>query len=139
VMFSFLIPECYNLLLTLPPYPEARRDAMRITSHSFQDDADAARHLLRHLRRMLLVCYDQETVSGHTLTEQHVADAFAFNARFRHHLALQGINPDTLVASTDEGRRMVGAIIQGWVRALRIPLDEMERSSPPAPRPMGVE
>ena len=91
---------------------------MRMTTRSFRDDADAARHLLRYLRRMLLVCYDQETGSVHTLTEQHVADAFAHHARFRRHLDLQGINPDTLSAFTDEGRMMVGAIINGWVRAL---------------------
>jgi len=42
---------------------------MRMTTQSFRDDADAERHLLRHLRRMLLVCYDQETVSEHTITE----------------------------------------------------------------------
>jgi hypothetical protein len=56
-----------------------------------------------------------------------VADAFAHNARFRRHLDLQGINPDTLVACTDEGRTMVGSIINGWVRALRMPLEESER------------
>jgi hypothetical protein len=76
---------------------------------------------------MLLVRYDQETVFEHTITEQHVADAFAHNARFRRHLDLQGINPDTLVACTDEGRTMVGSIINGWVRALRMPLEESER------------
>jgi hypothetical protein len=73
---------------------------------------------------MLLVCYYQETVSEHTITEQHVADAFAHNEHFRRDLDLQGINPDTLVACTDEGRMMVGAIINGWVRARRLPPDE---------------
>jgi len=76
---------------------------------------------------MLLVRYDQETVFEHTITEQHVADAFAHNTRFRRHLDLQGINPDTLVAFTDEGRTMVGSIINGWVRALRMPLEESVR------------
>ena len=102
---------------------------MRMTTQSFRDDADAERHLLRHLRRMLLVCYYQETVSEYTITEQHVADAFAHNERFRRDLDLQGINPDTLAAFTDEGRTMVGAIINGWVRALRLPPDERARSS----------
>jgi hypothetical protein len=100
---------------------------MRRTTPSFHDDADAARHLLHHLRRMLLVYYDPETVFEHTITEKHVADAFAHHERFRRHLALQGINPDTHVACTDEGRTMVGAIINGWVRALRMPLDASER------------
>ena len=98
-----------------------------MTTPSFRDDADAERHLLRHLQRMLLVCYDQETVSAHTITEQHVADAFVHNDRFRRYLDLHGINPDTLVAYTDEGKTMVGAIINGWVRALRLPPDEIER------------
>jgi hypothetical protein len=30
---------------------------MLMTPQPFRDDADAERHLLRHLRRMLLVCY----------------------------------------------------------------------------------
>ena len=94
---------------------------MRMTTPPFRDDADAERHLLRHLRRMLLVCYYQDTVSEYTITEQHVADAFAHNERFRRDLDLQGINPDTLAAFTDEGRTMVGAIINGWVRTLRLP------------------
>ncbi len=99
---------------------------MRMTTPSFRDDADAERHLTRHLRRMLLVCYYQDTVSEHTITEQHVADAFAHNAHFRRHLDLQGINPDTLAACTDEGRTMISSIINGWVRALRLPPDEIE-------------
>jgi hypothetical protein len=102
---------------------------MRITTQAFRDDADAARHVLCHLRRMLVVGYDQETVFEHTLTEQHVAGAFAHHARFRRHLDRQGINPDTLVACTEEGRTLVGAIIHGWVRALRMPLEESERST----------
>src|SRR5215510_15052521 len=97
---------------------------MHMTPPSFRDDADAERHLTRHLRRMLLVCYYQDTVSEHTITEQHIADAFAHNERFRRHLDLQGVNPDTLAAFTDEGRTMISAIINGWVRMLRIPLDE---------------
>jgi hypothetical protein len=97
---------------------------MRITPQEFRDDADAEQYLIRHLRRMLLVWYYQDTVSEHTITEQHIADAFAHNERFRRSLDLQGINPDTLFAFTDEGRTMVNAIINGWVRALRIPLDE---------------
>ena len=100
-----------------------------MTTQSFHDDADAERHLLRHLRRMLLVCYDPETVFEHTSTEQHVADAFVHNAHFRRHLDLQGINPDTLVAFTDEGRTMVNFIINGWVQALRLPPDESESST----------
>jgi hypothetical protein len=95
-----------------------------MTTQQFRDDADAERHLVRHLRRMLLVCYDQDTVPAHTITEQHVDDAFAHNARFRRHLDLQGINPDTLTACTDEGRTMISALIHGWVRALRLPPDE---------------
>jgi hypothetical protein len=97
---------------------------MRMTTPSFRDDADAERHLLRHLRRMLLVCYYQDTASEHTITEQHIADAFTHNDHFRRHLDLQGINPDTLAACTDEGRTLVNAIIKGWVRALRLPPDE---------------
>jgi hypothetical protein len=77
---------------------------MRKSTPSFRDDADAEQHLIRHLRRMLLVCYYQDTVSEHTITEEHIADAFAHNERFRRHLDLQGINPDTLTAFTDEGR-----------------------------------
>ena len=71
---------------------------MPMTPQEFRDDADAEQHLIRHLRRMLLVCYYQDTVSEHTITEQHIADAFTHNARFRRHLDLQGINPDTLFA-----------------------------------------
>jgi hypothetical protein len=70
-----------------------------------------------------LVCYDQETASEHIITDEHIADAFAHNERFRRYLDLQGINPDTLGAFTDEGRTMISAIITGWVRALRIPPD----------------
>jgi len=99
---------------------------MRMTTPAFRDDADAEQHLIRHLRRMLLVCYYQDTVSEHTLTEQHIADAFAHNDHFRRHLDLQGINPDTLAACTDEGRTMVNSIINGWVRALRLPPDAIE-------------
>lgn len=98
-----------------------------MTPPSFRDDADAEQHLLRHLRRMLLVCYYQETVSEHTITEQHIADAFAHNERFRRDLDLQGINPDTLAAFTDEGRTLISAMINGWVQALRLPPDENER------------
>jgi hypothetical protein len=100
---------------------------MRITPHEFRDDADAEQHLIRHLRRMLLVCYYQDTVSEHTITEQHIADAFAYNERFRRSLALQGINPNTLAAFTDEGKTMISAIINGWVRVLRLPPDERAR------------
>ncbi len=100
---------------------------MRMIPQPFRDDADAEHHLSRHLRRMLLVCSYQDMVSEHIITEQHVADAFAHNDRFRRHLDLHGINPDTLVGFTDEGRTIVGAIINGWVRALRLPLDERER------------
>ncbi len=100
---------------------------MRMTTPSFRDDADAERHLLRHLRRRLLVCYDQDTGSEHTITEEHIADAFAHHERFRRSLDLQGINPDTLIACTDEGKTMVRSIIKGWVRALRLPLVESER------------
>jgi hypothetical protein len=98
---------------------------MPMTPPSFRDDADAERHLTRHLRRMLLVCYYQDTVSEHPITEAHIANAFARNAHFRRYLDLQGINPDTLVASTDEGRTMLSAIINGWVRALRLLPDEI--------------
>ena len=100
---------------------------MRKSTPSFRDDADAERHLILHLRRMLLVCYYQDTVSEHTITEQHIADAFAHNEHFRRSLDLQGIDPDTLFAFTDEGRTMVSAIINGWVRMLRIPSDERAR------------
>jgi len=104
---------------------------MRMTPPTFGDDADAARHLVRHLRRMLLVYYSQDTVAAHTITEHHVDEVFAHNARFRRDLALQGINPDTLAALTDEGRTIISAIINGWVRALRLPPEESERSSSP--------
>ena len=97
---------------------------MRKKTLSFRDDADAEQHLTHHLRRMLLVCYYQDTVSEHTITEQHIADAFAHNAHFRRSLDLQGINPDTLVTCTDAGRTMISSIINGWVRALRLPPDE---------------
>jgi hypothetical protein len=100
---------------------------MRMTTPAFRDDADAEQHLIRHLRRTLLVCYYQDTVSAHTITEQHIADAFAHNTRFRRSLDLQGINPDTLFACTDEGRTLVNAIINGWVRMQRVPPDEIER------------
>ena len=100
---------------------------MRSNTPAFRDDADAKQHLIRHLRRMLLVCYYQDTVSEYTLTEQHIADAFAHNTHFRRHLDLQGINPDTLYACTDEGRTMVSAIIKGWVRMQRMPPDEIKR------------
>ena len=73
-----------------------------------------------------MVDYYQDTVSEHTITEQHVDDAFAHNDHFRRNLDLQGINPDTLAAFTDEGRTMVSAIINGWVRALRLPPDAIE-------------
>jgi hypothetical protein len=98
-----------------------------MTTPPFRDDADAECHLLRHLRRMLLVCYYQDTVPEHTITEQHIADAFAHNERFRRHLDLLSINPDTLAAFTDEGKTMVSSIINGWAQALRLPLDEIER------------
>ena len=100
---------------------------MRNSTPSFRDDADAEQHLIRHLRRMLLVCYYQDTVSEHTLTEEHIADAFVHNKPFRRSLVLQGIDPDTLAASTDEGRTMVNAIINGWVRMVRIPPQESEQ------------
>ena len=100
---------------------------MRMTTPSFRDDADAEQHLLRHLRHMLLVDYYQDTVSDHTLTDKHIADAFVHNAHFRRHLDLQGIHPDTLVAFTDEGKTLVGAIINGWVRMLRLPIEESGR------------
>ena len=61
------------------------------------------------------------------MTEQHIADAFTHNEHFRRHLDLRGINPETLAACTDEGRTLVNSIINGWVRALRIPPDESER------------
>jgi hypothetical protein len=102
---------------------------MRTSISSFRDDADAEQHLIRHLRRMLVVGYYQDTVSEHTITEEHMADAFTHNDHFHRSLVLQGIDPDTLVACTDEGRMMVGAIINGWVRALRLPPDERARSS----------
>ena len=97
---------------------------MRMTTQEFRDDADAEQHLIRHLRRMLLMCYYQDTVSEHTITDEHIADAFADNDHFRRSLELQGINPDTLFAFTDEGRTMLNAIINGWVRMVRIPPDE---------------
>ena len=97
---------------------------MRITPQEFRDDADAEQHLTRHLRRMLLVCYYQDTVSERTITDEHIADAFTHDAHFRRSLDLQGINPDTLFAFTDEGRTMINAIINGWVRTLRLPPDE---------------
>jgi hypothetical protein len=97
---------------------------MHMTTPHFRDDADAERHLLQHLRRMLFVDYYQETVSEHTITEEHMADAFAHDARFHRHLALQGMHPDTLTALTDEGRTMLSTIINGWVRALRLPPEE---------------
>jgi len=111
-----------------------------MTTPSFRDDVDAERHLLRHLRRILLVCYDQDTVSEHTIMEEHIADACAHHERFRRSLDLQGINPDTLIACTDEGKTMVTSIIKGWVRALRLLLVESESSTPlpwrrPASRP----
>ena len=94
---------------------------MPMTPQEFRDDADAEQHLIRHMRRMLVHCFYQETVPLKELTEQRVADAFTHNARFRRHLDLQGINPDTLFAFTDEGRTMVNAIINGWVRMQRMP------------------
>jgi hypothetical protein len=97
---------------------------MRNSTPLFRDDTDAEQHLIRHLRRMLLVGYYQDTVSEHTITEEHIADAFAHNTHFRRSLELQGIDPDTLFACTDEGRTMVSTIINGWVRMLRIPPDE---------------
>jgi hypothetical protein len=92
-----------------------------MTPQEFRDDADAEQHLIRHLRRMLLHCFYQETVPLKELTEQRVADEFTRNARFRRHLDLQGINPDTLFAFTDEGRTLISAIINGWVRMVRMP------------------
>src|SRR5215813_6297324 len=97
---------------------------MRMSPHEFRDDADAEQHLVRHLQRMLLVCYYQDTASEYTITDKHIADAFAHNDHFRRALNLQGINPDTLAAFTDEGRTMINAIINGWVRMLRIPPNE---------------
>jgi hypothetical protein len=97
---------------------------MRMTTPEFRDDADAEQHLIRHLRRMLVHCFYQDTVPLEELIEQRVADEFADNEHFRRNLDLQGINPDTLFASTDEGRTMVSAIINGWVRMLRLPADE---------------
>lgn len=97
---------------------------MPITTPEFRDDADAEQHLTRHLRRMLVHCFYQDTVPLEELTEQRVTDEFADNEHFRHNLDLQGINPDTLFAYTDEGRTMVSAIINGWVRMLRLPPDE---------------
>lgn len=100
---------------------------MRNNTPAFRDDADAEQHLLRHLRRMLVHCFYQDTVPLKELTEQRVADAFTHNPCFRRHLALQGINPDTLFACTDEGRTLVNAIINGWVRMQRMPPDEIKR------------
>jgi hypothetical protein len=101
-----------------------------MTTHAFRDDADAEQVLLRHMRRMLVHGFYQDTVPLKELTEQRVANEFARNVRFRRHLDRQGINPDTLVAFTDEGRTMVNAIINGWVRMVRMPPDERKRSSP---------
>jgi hypothetical protein len=98
-----------------------------MTPQEFRDDADAEQHLIRHLRRMLVHCFYQDTVPLKELTEQCVADAFTHNARFRRHLDRQGINPDTLFAFTDEGRTMVNAIINGWVRMQRMPPDGIKR------------
>jgi hypothetical protein len=98
-----------------------------MTTYEFRDDADAEQHLIRHMRRMLVHCFYQDTVPLKELTEQRVADEFAHNARFRRHLDLQGINPDTLFAFTDEGRTMVSAIINGWVRMQRMPPDARKR------------
>ena len=100
---------------------------MPMTPQEFRDDADAEQHLIRHLRRMLVHCFYQDTVPLRELTEQRVADELTHNARFRRHLDLQGINPDTLFAFTDEGRTMVNAIINGWVRMQRMPPDEIKR------------
>jgi hypothetical protein len=100
---------------------------MRNSTPSFRDDADAEQHLLRYMRRMLVHCFYQDTVPLKELTEQRVADEFAHNARFRRHLDLQGIHPDTLVACTDEGRTMVNSIINGWVRIQRMPPDARKR------------
>jgi hypothetical protein len=98
-----------------------------MTTYEFRDDADAEQHLIRHMRRMLVHCFYQDTVPLKELTEQRVADEFAHNARFRRHLDFQGINPDTLFAFTDEGRTMVSAIINGWVRMQRMPPDARKR------------
>jgi hypothetical protein len=97
-----------------------------MTTHEFRDDADAEQHLIRHMRRMLVHCFYQDTVPLKDLTEQCVADEFAHNPRFRRHLDLQGIDPDTLFACTDEGKTMISAIINGWVRMQRMPPDEIE-------------
>src|SRR5437867_11543412 len=64
------------------------------------------------------------TPCWHTITDQHLADAFAHETHCRRSPDLQGIAPETLVALTDEGRTMVNAIIHGWVRMLRLPPDE---------------
>lgn len=82
---------------------------MHTRPFSFRDDADAEQHLTRHLRRMLVHFFYQDTVPLAELTEQRAADEFAHNERFRRELDLQGINPDTLFAYTDEGRTMVGS------------------------------
>jgi hypothetical protein len=120
------MPECYNRHI-VPVSPDARKYAMRMTTREFRDDAAAERHLIRHLRRMLAHCFYQDSVPLEDLTDQRVADEFAHNERYRRDLDLQGINPDTLYAFTDEGRTMVSAIINGWVRTQRMPPDEIER------------
>src|ERR1043165_13770 len=76
MVFSSLLPECYNCNI-VPASPYTRRNAMPMTTPSFRDDADAEQHLTRHLRRMLLVGYYQDTVSEHTITDEHIADTFA--------------------------------------------------------------
>jgi hypothetical protein len=70
----------------------------RMNTPEFRDDADAEQHLIRHLRRMLVHCFYQDTVPLEERTEQRVADEFADNEHFRRNLDLQGINPDTLFA-----------------------------------------
>jgi hypothetical protein len=98
-----------------------------MTPQQYRDDVDAEQHLIRHLRRMLVHFFYQDTVPLKELTEQRVAAEFTHNTHLCRSLELQGIDPDTLFACTDEGRTLVNAIINGWVRMQRMPPEGIER------------
>ena len=73
------MPECYNRPI-VPGQPYARSDDMRMTPPTFGDDADAARHLVRHLTKFQRYVQAAGFFRGHS----HIFYYLLLEARLLH-------------------------------------------------------
>jgi hypothetical protein len=87
-----------------------------MTTRPSRNDAHAERALQASIRRRLLMRYLSDVFAEEEILDAAVEEAFTSGEAFRSWLSRQGINPDTLAASTPRGRALIQEFTNTCVR-----------------------